>query len=258
MKRITTGSSSLPAFSEGLASLRGLAAAVVVVFHALLVFRVNDHDDVFKLPLNMDAGWLIAQHILISIFNGTAAVTLFFVLSGTVLTLSLARAGDLRRQEIVAFYIRRAFRLLPLLGAVTLASTLAYYLYFEEVEFVEATSWMNGYYKSDPGLKEILLNAAGWSHSLNPPAWSIRIEIAASVAFPALYWLGTRTLPVVITGALVLLMVMLAPGLSVGHLDTFLFAFYLGSLIPRWSGAPTQVFLRLRAPARVVITCMVL
>ncbi|WP_230532587.1 acyltransferase family protein [Microvirga roseola] len=260
MKKINTGSasSSLPVFSEGLASLRGLAAAIVVVFHALLVFQVDGHNDPHKLLLNIDDGWLTAQHMLIAIFNGHAAVVLFFVLSGTVLTLSLARVKHLKGQEIIAFYIRRALRLIPLLIAVTLASAWAHHFYFEDVEFASATNWMNRYYKSDPGLTEILHNAAGWSSSLNSPAWTIRIEIAASVAFPVLYWVSNGTWPVVITVGLVLLTMMFAPGLSIGHLETFLFAFYLGALIPRWSGAPAQAFLHLGTPARLAIICMVL
>ncbi len=246
------------AFSEGLASLRGLAAVVVVVYHALLIFQVDGNDNPHRTSLEMGDGWLTAKHLLISLFNGPAAVVLFFVLSGTVLALSLARSERLSGREILAFYARRAFRLFPLLCAVTLASAWMHHIYFGDEQFEATTTWMGVYYKVDPGLKQVLLNALGWSNSLNSPAWTIRVEIAASVAFPILYWVSTRSVPVVITGGLALLAVMLAPGLSVGHIETYLLAFYLGALIPRFGAPLVQAFFRQSYPARTMIVCVVL
>ncbi len=73
---------------DGLTSLRGIAATLVVVEHCLQSFRVNGIDQAYYYPLDFTQPWLVLQHLLFAIFDGAAAVALFFVLSGTVLFLS--------------------------------------------------------------------------------------------------------------------------------------------------------------------------
>jgi peptidoglycan/LPS O-acetylase OafA/YrhL len=247
-------------FSEGLASLRGLAAAFVVVFHALLIFEVAGFDNPHRLPIDVEQTWLTLTHVLLSTFNGSAAVILFFVLSATVLTLSLDRADRFAAPEILAFYVRRGFRLFPLLVAVTLVAAVMHHLYFTADRLAVATSWMNRYYRHDPGFEEILKNALGWSNSLNSPAWTIWIEIAASAAFPALYRLATRG-PATAAAAGVLLVSLMfvdLPGLR--NVETYLFPFFLGCLVPRYGAAPAAAFGRLPAALRTgtVLTVLAL
>jgi peptidoglycan/LPS O-acetylase OafA/YrhL len=245
-------------FSDGLASLRGLAAAIVVVFHSLLVFRLGGVDNPHVLQFDASNDSLVVQHILIGLFNGPAAVVLFFVLSGTVLSLSLARRKSLRWQSALEFYCRRVFRLFPLLAIVALASGLADKAYFKDVVYDFTTSWMDMHFKSDASLREVVRNAVGVSSSLNPPTWTITVEIAASLAFPLLYWVSTRSLLVVTFFGLALITLMFVPGLSARHIETFLFAFYLGALIPRWGAALTHRFFRLEVAVRWFIISAIL
>jgi hypothetical protein len=86
-------------------------------------------------------------------------VVLLFVLSGTLLSLSLARRRSLRWQSVLEFYCRRVFRLFPLLAIVALASGLADKLYFEDVVYDFTTSWMDMHFKSDASLREVVRNA---------------------------------------------------------------------------------------------------
>jgi peptidoglycan/LPS O-acetylase OafA/YrhL len=243
-------------FSDGLASLRGIAATVVIIFHALLIFQIDSFDNPHRTPLNLDGGWLTATHFLLALFNGRAVVVLFFVLSGTVLAVSLARVGNLTWRPITAYYIRRALRLLPILCAVTLLSALMHHVYFDQRPLDNVTSWMNSFYKADPDWVDISMNVMGWSNSLNSPAWTIRIEIAASVVFPLLYFITTRDRVTVILGGFVLVGFMFAPGLSLKHTETFLLSFYLGALIPRLSPHFDYAYNRVGVVGRVMMALL--
>ncbi|MEL7049107.1 MAG: acyltransferase, partial [Pseudomonadota bacterium] len=177
---------ALPKFSEGLSSLRGIAASIVIFYHALLVFQVTHHGDPNKVGFDFSDPWLVIVHGLIIFLNGNNAVILFFVLSGTVLAMSFDRQA-FNTQTVGAYYVRRTFRIMPILVASAVAAALLHKYWFPDIQMEAGTPWSNNYYRHDPGKKEVLLNAIGWSNSLNSPAWTIRIEILASIVFPALY-----------------------------------------------------------------------
>ena len=86
-----------------LQSLRGIAASIVMVGHALIYYD--------------NPSWFYAFALA---FNGRSAVVVFFVLSGYVLTRSLWNAR-FDKVTVVRFYIQRFFRIYP---AIWIASTL--------------------------------------------------------------------------------------------------------------------------------------
>jgi peptidoglycan/LPS O-acetylase OafA/YrhL len=237
-------------FSDDLHGLRGLAASAVVVFHALLIFRVGPFDDPHRLPFDFSSGWLVLNHLLIGLVNGHAAVILFFVLSGTVLSLSLARAPQISASVLFSYYIRRGFRLYPLLIATAIAAALLHFHYFQDVAFTATTTWMDGYYRHEPDLRETVLNAAGIRNTLNPPAWTITIEIAASLVFPLLYALSVNDRLVLPTLALLTALLFLPlPGLL--GVSSYFVCFYLGALIPRVGAGAARRFRTLPRPLKV-------
>lgn len=71
--------------------VRGIAALVVLIYHGLLPFPVNGFTDIFNTPFNAAEMPAVHYKALLTLFNGTAMVVLFFVLSGTVLSTSLAQ-----------------------------------------------------------------------------------------------------------------------------------------------------------------------
>jgi peptidoglycan/LPS O-acetylase OafA/YrhL len=85
-----------------LQSLRGIAAFVVAASHLSMVYTLPR-----AARLSLDC-----------VLNAHAAVILFFVLSGFVLTASLVR-NELSFPSIVAFYVRRVFRLYPALWVIS-------------------------------------------------------------------------------------------------------------------------------------------
>src|ERR1700761_5358530 len=85
-----------------LGSVRGLASVVVIFSHALFFYK-NPH-------------WFTNAA---QIFNGRAAVMVFFVLSGYVLTRSLG-PGEVTTGSLFGFYVKRVFRIYPAIWAASI------------------------------------------------------------------------------------------------------------------------------------------
>lgn len=245
-----------PRFSETLGSLRGLAASVVVLYHGMMICRLGTIDDAHDLAIDPSSPALVVQHALLGLFNGSAAVIVFFVLSGTVLSLSMAREAHLGPREVAAYYVKRGFRLGPLLAVVAVIAGFLHLRYFGPEEYEFATTWMNWHFKHDPTIEEIAANAVGWSDSLNSPAWTIFVEIVASLLFPALFLLAAPEKPrLAIFGTLVLLAFVPLPLRGV-HM--FMMCFYAGALIPTVGGAVAVRFGALPRWARVASIALAL
>ncbi|RKK05368.1 acyltransferase [Pseudoroseomonas wenyumeiae] len=217
---------------------RGISAMLVVLFHGLLVFRVNGADNPHLLPLDLGNPWLVLQHLLLAVANGPAYVTFFFVLSGTVLALSLDRDPPAHPGAVLGYLVKRGFRLYPMLLFTAAAAALLQLYYFEPHVYSQATGWFNDGYKIDlPSLPaEFLANAQGRSATLNGPAWSIKVEILASAVFPLLYWLSLTPARAMVTAPLLVAAMFLAPGgaMQWHYMNVFLFCFFVGALVPRW------------------------
>lgn len=172
---------------RALDGLRGLAALVVVVQHAVQVLPATDRALYGSVPFGSASWWLTytPAHIL---WLGPEAVMLFFVLSGFVLALP-ATAGNM---SWVAYYPRRILRLyVPVWGSLALAVTLAV--------LVPRTAepGMSVYVLdraqasvSDAGREGALLLGGGWL--LNGPLWSLRWELLFSLLLPAYVLFATK------------------------------------------------------------------
>jgi peptidoglycan/LPS O-acetylase OafA/YrhL len=250
-------------FSDGLGFLRGIAALVVVIFHALLVFRVDGIDDAYLKDMEFNMSWLFAMHVLLGVFNGGACVTLFFVLSGTVLTLSLERSRAISARTVIAYWVKRAFRLYPLLIMTAGIAALLQLYYFRPETFSAGTTWLNSSYKIAGAeiAQEFIENALGDSATLNGAAWSIKVEIAISIIFPALYLLSRHAVRATITLCVLIAVMFLWPtqDYPFAYIPMFLASFFIGASIPRW-GRPlaSQFYLLGRAGQRMILAAAIL
>ncbi|MQA39083.1 acyltransferase family protein [Rugamonas aquatica] len=87
-------------------SLRGVAILCVLVLHFTLAFGLK----------NSPLGDLLPTWLLRAAFQGNFGVTMFFTVSGYLITsTSLRRWGDLSRIEIGTFYLYRFARIMPCL-----------------------------------------------------------------------------------------------------------------------------------------------
>jgi len=173
-------------FAE-LDSLRGLAALTVVFHHFLLTWLA----ETFPVAAHRESDFI--TFLLLPVSAGREAVILFFVLSGFVLSLP---AVDGRPQAYSVFVLRRIFRIyFPYLVALSLAVLGNIFLhgdptrsnYFGTIWPVPV-DWQNlgqhilflGHYDTD---------------TLNPPFWTLVLEMRISLVFPLLCALVLKMRP---------------------------------------------------------------
>ena len=158
-----------------LQSLRGIAATAVLFGHVIGYYAIPD--------------WLV---FLGKLSNGRAAVVVFFVLSGYVLTRSL-RSSTLDLDAVIRFYIQRGFRIYPALWAAS----------FLSLGYLVALHWnipvdnvgpdFAALFREDRyDLLHIIASFAGMQAYLLPQAWSIFNEIIASIAMPGIAFVALR------------------------------------------------------------------
>lgn len=239
-------------FSTNLAALRGIAAVMVVIFHALMVFRLTGFDDPHRQALSaVDTTWEWLMIGLLALTNGHAAVIIFFVLSGVVLTLSYERQGGTAGTRLLAYYVKRGARLWPLLAA---AAILAF-LIRDAVAGLHApaafTSWVNGYFAKEPGPDTLLRNIIGLDSSLNYPAWTIYVEIAVSVLFPLLFLLSRkRALTLAVLAATI---IATAAGWNYRAFGQYMVCFMAGVALIRYGRPVAERFLAWPRLARLAV-----
>jgi peptidoglycan/LPS O-acetylase OafA/YrhL len=169
----------------GLDAIRGIAALVVVNYHSSLGF-LPTHMALFTgLPVNpQEAFW---THFWFVAFNGPAAVTLFFVLSGFVLTYGCFAT---RRPRIL---LRTAVKRYPRLAGPVLAACLIAWLLFKlglhdnaRAAALTGSNWLVAF-GHDPGPSfESALKQGLWRTLLygnvnyNTSLWTMRLELLGS------------------------------------------------------------------------------
>ena len=153
-----------------LQSLRGVAALTVFMGHLAGIYG-GPH-------------WWMR---LVPVLNGRAAVGTFFILSGFVLTRML-QDKILNSNSYIEFYVRRIFRIYPVLlvaASASLTFTIIYRTFYLNVP----NGWFHSYFtasRQSPLL--LMLCFAGLSAHLLPQAWTITVELAASALMPFIAW----------------------------------------------------------------------
>ncbi len=208
-------------FIDRLEAVRGVAAMMVAMGHSLVI-----------LP---SFGWQEPiVFILLLIMNGRAAVTLFFVLSGLVLGLSLRRGKEVFQNELVVFSIRRVLRIYP--AFLFCVVTIAMYLFFCFSDFSFPSAYIcfesfYGDYHAPVTPERLTSNFVFTSNSLNPVTWTLRIEMICSLLLPFLHWLSVKMSN---TQRLLLLGGLITVGFfpKTNNNINFLFMFFSGYLLP--------------------------
>ena len=172
-----------------LEGLRGIAAAVVVLYHLVLGFTAKG---VSVVP--QGHGWLdlLAQFGL-GLLNGSAAVAVFFVLSGFILSLPFSR--DRRISRVLVALLKRWPRLA---GVTVIACLFAYGLIlwsghdYKDAASITGAGWMASHGNSPIEHKH--LSWLGALHEgliavftkgevrFDSPLWTMRIELFCSLA----------------------------------------------------------------------------
>jgi len=237
--------------------LRGMAALAVFFGHFFLTFYPAGSSHFFSGAAAPGATVGIAERILalpfISAFlSGRFPVSIFFVLSGYVLTKGFVRSGDL--DVLRSLFARRFFRLgIPVFVSVW----FAYALFLAGAYPIDATASMT---KSawlatqsihgQPTMLDALRDAVYGvvllgSAQFNTVFWTMRIEFFGSImifSYMALAWPGRRAL--FATAVYLALALVLAPAYWPYYV-AFLVGRYVGHAkvaMPRWASYGCIVF----------------
>lgn len=164
-------------------SLRGLASVSVVISHFVLAYRL---DLQFKL-LNYSP--------LHFFYDGFAAVTFFFVLSGYVLTLSLKNRDQI---SLNSFYLKRIFRIMPAYIVVLLISLLLYYYYVHINTIPETSNWINSFWNKPLDLKNFVKQLFFIIPNVDNAElvfqnWSLNVEMKFSFIIPFLIFIYKKS-----------------------------------------------------------------
>src|SRR5271166_2313503 len=247
---------------SALDAVRGVAALAVVTHHCVLAGLI-------VIPAG---AWTAAtRYTPLHLFvNGRAAVILFFVLSGFVLSVSLENA----RAAYPPFAIRRFCRIYLPYAAMVLISALASVLTVPLA--APAGAWLSHLWGEavDVGLiiRHLLMPVAGVDLTLDRVAWSLVHEIRVSMVFPLLWLCGGRAPRALLAVALALF----AGGLrwsgcealgclpfngvdtggSFGATAYFLVFFVFGILLARQRPVVLDALRWVPVPARAVLWCV--
>jgi peptidoglycan/LPS O-acetylase OafA/YrhL len=175
-----------PQRQEFLDSIRGLAALAVLLSHTLQVFVWPHFAHVCNYPfINIP-------------FNGGEAVSMFFVLSGYLLSRPYIAprppGGALRTLYLPTFYIRRFTRIWMPWAFVFIFSALAQaFLFRTWATIPPQTDWFQGFWHTPLTLENTLRQAVFISEDtavqLIMQDWSLRLELQVSLLLPLVLFL---------------------------------------------------------------------
>ncbi len=178
-------------------SIRALACLAVVFSHLSLSFFPNlHHFDEHVQVATPISDWI--HHSPFSFwFSGTAAVYIFFVLSGYILSFAIYRHADpaQRQNKIIHMFYKRYPRLaIPVLGSCLLTWLI---FGFIQVDPQHVHPWLAEYLGQSVGFRQALYEGTigaflfGES-SVNWVLWTMQIELLGSLLLFALLWIKQK------------------------------------------------------------------
>jgi peptidoglycan/LPS O-acetylase OafA/YrhL len=168
---------------HSLHGLRGVAAAVVLIHHALLLMpsMLAPYRDPHPVAIG-DLIWWLTYTPLHLLWDGSVAVIVFFVLSGFVLCLPAAQRGN---PSWLAYYPKRLVRLyIPVIGAILLS--VLWLIVVPRDPGASVSDWVSGH-KQNIDLRDVLRDAVlivGQPGATNSALWSLRWEVVFSLLLP--------------------------------------------------------------------------
>ena len=208
--------------------LRGYAAIIVILYHCILcldptILHRLQGTAIFSIASNYDR----FIKLLLVAFNGNAAVILFFVLSGVVLTISVFNSRhDFIISTCAALAIKRILRLYP---PMFVCIIFTYVIVFATFAFYKIP-YSQFYFTN----KNLLNNIFLVSPEVAAHTWTIFLEIAVIplIVLLCLISLKHSTYWLIVFLALSLIISVTRPSLlSYGNFSVYFFSFVLGIAI---------------------------
>lgn len=199
--------------------LRGLAALSVFISHVIECIPGSRSMAIQHTPLHL-------------LWEGRAAVIVFFLLSGFVLSLPFV-GPDVHPLRPVTFILKRFFRLYPAYWVALAVALLLRTWILAHNHLASLDPWASSVWNLPitPGLlaRLALMIYPGMSTlGVDPVIWSLVIEMKISILFPAILFLVRRSHSLRIDLALLALALLLGPlRAALGILPVFLAGSYL-------------------------------
>jgi len=204
-------------------SLRGLGALTVFFAHFL------------SLKASLPLFRAIEQSPLGILFNGTAALMLFFILSGFVLSLPFVNSE--KPLKLTTFYVKRVFRIYPAYIFAIIFALLLKEFVFDKNGLTPYANWLNNFWtwdwsKQSMGeiFRTLLLIGPDFKINLiDPPIWSLVIEMKMSIILPFFILIVSRG-----SVALNIAFLFVMAWLTYDHHAWAISVFYLGILMAKY------------------------
>jgi peptidoglycan/LPS O-acetylase OafA/YrhL len=221
-------------YLQQLTSVRGVACLVVLVGHVIQTIRYD--------PVPRSSWGRVVHDVVTYAFNAQAAVLLFFVLSGCVLSLSLRRVVRFDWSTLTGFYVKRVFRIYPLLWASVVFAIVVTLHVRGTMDTGVFVDWLARNLGSPVSVAHVGLALVGAYTRYNGPMWSLRVELIFSVLFPFILMLmrNDRLRIWALVGFLVLALIPMPSDIGLN----FGLSFAVGALIPLlprtggWAASP--------------------
>ncbi len=173
-------------FLEG---IRGFAAIIVVFQHFVLLFYPALYTGNFsQAHFSPEFEHLAAITPLNIFYNGNLAVSLFFVLSGFVLSYKYFKSNDVN--VLIEYSVKRYFRLLIPVAFSILFVFVLLSIFSPDIKSIAAVTgnaeWVNGIFNAQPTFGDVLYNMfidvfVNGNNKYNPVLWTMGIEFLGSL-----------------------------------------------------------------------------
>ncbi|MBF7994085.1 acyltransferase family protein [Rahnella laticis] len=160
---------------KALDGLRGYAAISVIMFHSILHYNTAYWGTFATNPMqSLLASDSFAFTVLVSIFNGSTPVVIFFILSGYVLSASFKKYNDNFASNYFSFLIKRMLRIYPAVVSCCLITFLVIRSIYEM-----------GFSSQSSSFSSLIYNSLLFKNDLLGISWTLTIEVAvAFIIFP--------------------------------------------------------------------------
>jgi peptidoglycan/LPS O-acetylase OafA/YrhL len=179
---------------EELDGLRGLASFSVFFSHVYLMQKVD------VVPA------VLSSSVFRTLWDGRAAVFLFFILSGFVLALPYFTQAR-KPIQLLSYLVRRVFRIYPAYLVALLVSLLLMHYVFAQGGLQGLSDWIGSFWRDDVSAAEIIkhISMVGPDmDKIDPPVWTLRLELIVSAVFPLIIYVLQGKNSRVLCGAIVL------------------------------------------------------
>jgi peptidoglycan/LPS O-acetylase OafA/YrhL len=233
---------------DHLDALRGLAALAVVAYHYILFFGFPG-----KLA------WVMTNTPLHFWWDGHAAVTFFFVLSGLVLSYRHFRTSPhptLHDFNYVGFAVQRYCRIwLPYVAIMLISAALFRFSAKYTLTNPPIQQLMLDLWREAPTLRHVIrqiidsriLGPGNYQQTLVPQGWTLTLELSVALLIPLGVLVAARSLFWLIAGVLI--------GCVAAYVNPYFFHFALGIALARIY-VPAVAWLEARRAVRVAVALL--